>query len=34
MFQVNDIVLYNQADVCRVIEIRKMLFMGKEYIDY
>lgn len=34
MFQVNDIVLYNQADVCRIDEIRKMPFMVKEYIDY
>lgn len=29
MFQVNDIVLYNQTDVCRVHEIRVMTFPGE-----
>lgn len=34
MFQVNDIVLYNQTDVCRVQDVRKMPFLGQERIDY
>lgn len=34
MFQIGDIVLYNQTDVCRVQEIRSMPFMGRERIDY
>ncbi len=34
MFQVNDIVLYNQTDVCQVKDIRRMPFLGKEKIDY
>lgn len=34
MFQINDIVLYNQTDVCRVQEIRRMPFLNEERIDY
>ena len=34
MFEVNDIVLYNQTDVCRVHEIRPMAFLGGERINY
>ena len=33
MFEVNDIVLYNRTDVCRVHEIRRMACLG-EYSDY
>lgn len=33
MFEVNDIVLYNRTDVCRVQEIRPMACLG-EYRDY
>lgn len=33
MFEVNDIVLYNRTDVCRVHEIRPMACLG-EYSDY
>lgn len=34
MFEVNDIVLYNRTDVCRVHEIRPMAFLGGERINY
>ena len=34
MFEVNDIVLYNRTDVCRIEVIRNMPFMGDERIDY
>ena len=34
MFQVNDIVLYNQTDVCRVQEVRRMPFLDSGYADF
>lgn len=34
MFEVNDIVLYNQTDVCRVQDVRRMPFLDRERIDY
>lgn len=34
MFEVNDIVLYNQTDVCCVKEIREMPFLGNERINF
>ena len=34
MFEVNDIVLYNRTEVCRVQEIRQMPFLGREMVDY
>lgn len=34
MFAVNDIVVYNHTDVCRVEDIRAMPFPGEEHIEY
>ena len=34
MFQINDIVLYNQTDVCRVEDIQEMPFLDSQRINY
>ena len=34
MFQINDIVLYNQTEVCRVEDIRVMPFLDSQRINY
>ena len=34
MFQINDIVLYNQTDVCRVEDVREMPFLDAQRINY
>lgn len=34
MFAVNDVVIYNRTDVCRISEIKEMPFLGGERIEY
>jgi len=34
MFEINDIVLYNQTDICRIEDIRTMPFLDRERINY
>ena len=33
MFQINDVVLYNQTDVCRVEDVREMPFLDAQRIN-